>query len=126
MDEKQNQEEKNVKGQEDQNSENYKYRENHSYLDELIEMKKRQQEAEKAKELEAQNKGEHQCQNQEEDEKQYYDKPGTMENTTAIVLYIIAMVVGSIFKDRIFVYLGATFLLILFLCRHKLNKKNKK
>ena len=32
----------------------------------------------------------------------------------------------QIVKDRIFVYLGATFLLILFLCRHKLNKKNKK
>lgn len=57
---------------------------------------------------------------------QRYDHPQTIGTATAIMLYILTMVVGSVFNDRIYIYIGATLALICFLCRHKFKYRNKK
>ena len=51
------------------------------------------------------------------------DNPNTMENGTSTVLYIITMIVGSIFNDRWLIWIIATVMFIGFLTRHKRNKK---
>ena len=60
----------------------------------------------------------------EEEKKPNYDSPYTMNNGTAIVLYIVVMIVGTIFNDRWVIWVSATIMLIGFLNRH--NKKRKK
>lgn len=60
----------------------------------------------------------------EEEKKPNYDSPYTMNNGTAIVLYIVVMIVGTIFNDRWVIWVSATIMLIGFLNRH--NKKKKK
>lgn len=49
----------------------------------------------------------------------YMDKPGTMENGTAIFFYIVAMVGGSIFNDRWIIWIIATIIYFSFRNRHK-------
>lgn len=46
------------------------------------------------------------------EEKMYVDsdKPGTIDNGTATIWYIIIMVVGAIFKDRLMLWVMATFI----------------
>ena len=61
---------------------------------------------------------------EEEEKKPNYDSPYTMNNGTAIVLYIVVMIVGTIFNDRWVIWVSATIILIAFLNRH--NKKKKK
>lgn len=50
------------------------------------------------------------------------DSPYTMENGTATFFYIITMIVGTLFVDRIWIYITATFIYINFLTRHKKKK----
>lgn len=54
------------------------------------------------------------------------DHPNTMENSTATVLYIITMIVGSIFNNKWLFWIMATVMFIRFLTRHKRNKKNRR
>lgn len=49
----------------------------------------------------------------------YMDKPGTMENGTAILFYIVVMFGGSIFNDRIGIWIVATYIFMRFMTRHK-------
>lgn len=81
----------------------------------------REQEEKRKRELESQHSN-IQDQRQQKDE-QHYDKPGTIETKTAIILYILIMIIGSIFIERVYVYIGATAALICFLNRHKLKKR---
>ena len=56
-------------------------------------------------------------------------KPGTKlppAAVTAIVLYVVAMVVGSIFRDRIYIYIAATLVLVCYLGKMWLDKRKKK
>lgn len=53
------------------------------------------------------------------------DHPDTMENGTAFVLYIIAMVVGAIFVDRWLIWIMATVIFIGFITRHQRRKNHK-
>lgn len=52
-----------------------------------------------------------------------HDHPNTMENGTATFLYIIAMVVGTIFYDRWLIYIIASIIYFSFINRKKLRKK---
>lgn len=49
----------------------------------------------------------------------YMDKPGTMENGTALLFYIATMVGGCIFKDRYIIWIVATIIYFSFRNRHK-------
>lgn len=40
--------------------------------------------------------------------KTQYDSPYAMENYTATFLYIVVMIVGTLFYDRILIYVAAT------------------
>lgn len=46
------------------------------------------------------------------------DSPYTMENIPATILYIIVMIGGSIFYDRVYIWIGATVVWLLFITRH--------
>ena len=46
------------------------------------------------------------------------DSPYTMENSTATILYIITMVGGSIFTDRILIWIFATIIWFNHISRH--------
>lgn len=46
------------------------------------------------------------------------DHPNTMENSSAIVLYIIVMVGGAIFNDRWLIWIFATVIFFKFITRH--------
>ena len=47
-----------------------------------------------------------------------YDHPNTMENGTATVLYIITMIIGSIFNDRWLIWGAITLIYLKFITRH--------
>lgn len=47
------------------------------------------------------------------------DHPNTMESGSAIILYIITMVGGSIFNDRWIIWILATIIFFKFITRHK-------
>ena len=51
-------------------------------------------------------------------EKETFDHPNTMENSTATVLWVVIMVVGSIFKDNWLIWIFATFIWFRFITRH--------
>ena len=51
-----------------------------------------------------------------------YDHPDTMENGSAIILYVFTILIGSIFNDRITIWVCATIILLLHLCRHKFRR----
>ena len=51
--------------------------------------------------------------------KPQYDSPYAMENSTATFLYIIAMIVGTLFQQRIIVYVVATIIWWNYITRHK-------
>jgi hypothetical protein len=50
--------------------------------------------------------------------KKYCDHPNTMENSTATVLWLVVMVVGSIFKANWMIWIIATVLWAKFITRH--------
>lgn len=50
--------------------------------------------------------------------KKYYDHPNTMENSTATVLWIVVMLVGSIFKGNWVIWIIATVVWAKFITRH--------
>lgn len=50
--------------------------------------------------------------------KKYCDHPNTMENSTATFFYIIAMLVGSIFKGNWVIWIIATVIWAKFITRH--------
>lgn len=47
------------------------------------------------------------------------DHPSTMENGPAIILYLIVMIGGSIFIDRLIIWVIATIIFYKFITRHK-------
>lgn len=49
----------------------------------------------------------------------YMDKPGTMENGTALLFYIATMVGGCIFKDGYIIWIVATIVYVKFRTRHQ-------
>ena len=51
--------------------------------------------------------------------KPQYDSPYAMENSTATFLYIVAMIVGTLFQQRILVYVAATIIWWKYITRHK-------
>ena len=51
--------------------------------------------------------------------KKYCDHPNTMENSTATVLWIVVMLVGSIFKGNWVIWIVATIIWLNFITRHK-------
>lgn len=51
--------------------------------------------------------------------KPQYDSPYAMENSTATFLYIVTMIVGTLFQDRILVYVAATVIWWKYITRHK-------
>ena len=53
---------------------------------------------------------------------EYHESPYTMEDGTATFLYIVTMVIGTLFVDRWFIYIAATFIYIMFRTRHKRKK----
>ena len=48
-----------------------------------------------------------------------YDHPNTMENSSAIILYIVVMLGGTIFTDRWLIWIFATVVFVKFITRHK-------
>ena len=46
------------------------------------------------------------------------DHPSTMENGTATFFWIVAMIVGAIFQDRLIIWIVATALWLRFITRH--------
>ncbi len=53
---------------------------------------------------------------------EYYESPYTMEDGTATFLYIVIMIVGTLFVDRWLIYTAATFIYVMFRTRHKRKK----
>lgn len=53
---------------------------------------------------------------------EYHESPYTMEDGTATFLYIVTMVIGTLFVDRWLIYIAATFIYIMFRTRHKRKK----
>lgn len=51
--------------------------------------------------------------------KPQYDSPYAMENSTATFLYIVVMIVGTLFYDRILIYVAATIIWWKYITRHK-------
>ena len=51
--------------------------------------------------------------------KPQYDSPYAMENSTATFLYIVVMVIGTLFYDRILIYIVATVIWWKYITRHK-------
>lgn len=51
--------------------------------------------------------------------KPQYDSPYAMENSTATFLYIVTMIIGTLFQDRILVYVAATIVWWKYITRHK-------
>ena len=50
---------------------------------------------------------------------EYYDKPGTMDNVLATVLYIIVVVGGLILKDFLYIWAFSTYIYYSHITRHK-------
>ncbi len=53
--------------------------------------------------------------------KKYCDHPNTMENSTATVIWVVVMLVGSIFKGNWIIWIIATIIWFRFITRH--NRK---
>lgn len=53
------------------------------------------------------------------EKKPQYDSPYAMENSTATFLYIVAMVIGTLFHGRLIIYTIATFIWWKHITRHK-------
>ena len=53
----------------------------------------------------------------------YSDHPSTMENSTATILYILVMIVGAIFKDRLLIWVAASVIYFSFINRYKIREK---
>ena len=51
--------------------------------------------------------------------KTQYDSPYAMENSTATFLYIVTMIIGTLFQDRMLVYVAATIIWWKYITRHK-------
>jgi hypothetical protein len=51
--------------------------------------------------------------------KPQYDSPYAMENSTATFLYIIAMLIGTLFYARVLIYITATIIWWKYITRHK-------
>jgi hypothetical protein len=49
----------------------------------------------------------------------YCDHPNTMEDGTAMLLYMIAMIGGAIFNDRLIIWIISTIAFLKFITRHK-------
>lgn len=47
------------------------------------------------------------------------DHPNTMETGTAIILYIMVMIGGTIFNDRVLIWVVVTFIFLKFITRHQ-------
>lgn len=47
------------------------------------------------------------------------DNPNSLENGPAIILYIVTMVGGSIFNDRLIIWIVATLIFLKFITRHR-------
>ena len=47
-----------------------------------------------------------------------YDSVNTLENDEATVLYIAVMIIGTLFYDRIIIWIAATIVFVLFMTRH--------
>lgn len=52
------------------------------------------------------------------EKKPTYDHPNTMENSTATILWVVVMVVGSIFKGNWVIWIVATVIWAKFITRH--------
>lgn len=74
------------------------------------------------KELKQQYPDEHKDGGAQSPQEERYDSPHTMEDGTATFFYIITMVIGTLFVDRWFIYIAATFIYIMFITRHKRKK----
>lgn len=57
-----------------------------------------------------------------EQKKQHFDSVYTLENSEATILYIIVMVIGTLFYDRVLIWIVATLIFVLFLTRHSRKK----
>ena len=51
------------------------------------------------------------------------DHPNTMENSTATMLYIITMIIGTIFNDRLLIWIAASVIYFGFMSRRKIRQK---
>ena len=59
----------------------------------------------------------------------YSDHPSTMENGTATFFYVVIMLVGTIFVDRLLIWIAASIIYFRFINRYKIREKewnNKK
>ena len=54
----------------------------------------------------------------DEPQKQHYDHPNTVENSTATLFWIASLVVGAIFKDAWMIWIVATIIWWKFITRH--------
>lgn len=52
-----------------------------------------------------------------------YDNVNTIETSSAVLLYIVTMIVGTIFIDRWLIWIVATFIFLGFIFRHDIKKK---
>lgn len=52
----------------------------------------------------------------------HFDHPDTMENSTATILYVLVMIGGAIFTDRILIWIAATIIWLRFILRHEVKK----
>lgn len=50
--------------------------------------------------------------------KKYHDHPNTMENGTATLFWIVAMIVGALFKGNWVIWIVATLIWFKFITRH--------
>ena len=53
----------------------------------------------------------------------YSDHPSTMENSTATFFYIIIMLVGTIFIDRLLIWVMASIIYFRFINRYKIREE---
>lgn len=51
------------------------------------------------------------------------DHPNTMENSTATIFYIVVMIGGAIFNDRLLIWIVASVIYFTFITRHQRRKK---
>lgn len=80
--------------------------------------KKRMEEERKRQEVNVVASGDQWCDKNEPQ----YDHPDTMENGTATLFYIIVMLVGAIFIDRLLIWGMASFIYFKFITRHHKKK----
>ena len=87
-----------------------------SKADEEIEARKKKLEELRTEWLEEQGLNPHETSKTSE---KYYDHPNTMEDGTATFFWIVAMVVGAIFKGNWVIWIIATTVWLRFITRHK-------